>query len=132
MPDEMVHCPTCGQWSTCVYRCDRQHAGRECGADLADAGPVRPFRYPTDFGRRDDGLVDVRFKRICCCCGAERFVAIDYEDVGVVIRFPCTECEAVTKHRPTDAAVRYRVIQLDLEDAQPDDHGQDPAVSTPA
>jgi len=127
----MVHCPTCGQWSTCVYRCDRQHAGHECGADLAGAGPVRPFQYPTDFGRRDDGLVDVRFKRICCRCAAERFVATDYEDVGVVIRYSCTECGQLTKHRPTDAAVRYRTVQLGLEDAQPDDHDQDPAVSTP-
>jgi ribosomal protein S27AE len=132
MPDEMVHCPTCGQWSTCVYRCDRQHAGRECGADLADVGPVQPFEYPTDFGRRGDGLVDVRFKRICVECGAERFVATDYRDVGIVIRYSCTECEEPTKHRPTDAAVRYRIVQLGLEDAQPDDHHQDPAVSTPA
>ena len=134
MPNQMVHCPTCGQWSTCVYRCNRQHADRKCGADLAGAGPVRPFEYPTDFGRRDDGLVEVRFRRICVECGAERFVATDYEDVGVVIRYSCTECETVTKHRPTDAAVRYRVVQLGLEDAQPDDHDRDqtPTVSTPA
>ena len=128
----MVYCPTCGQWSTCVYRCNQQHAGRECGADLAGAGPVRKFRYPTDFGRRDDGLVDVRFKRICCRCGAERFVATDYADVGLVIRFPCTECGQPTKHRPTDEAVRYHVIQHGLEDAQPDDHDQDLSIPTSA
>jgi len=132
MPDWMVYCPTCGQWSTCVYRCIRQHAGRECGADLAGAGPVREFRYPTDFGRRDGGLVDVRFKRICCRCGAERFVATDYADVGLVIRYPCTECEAPTKHRPTDEAVRYHLIQLGLEDAQPDDHDQNLSIPTSA
>jgi len=124
----MVHCSTCGQWSTCVYRCDRQHTNSECGADLAGAGPVRQFRYPTDFGRRDDGLVNVRFKRICCRCGAERFVATDYADVGIIIQYPCTECEKPTKHRPTDEAVRYRVIQLGLKDVQFD--SQPTAVST--
>jgi len=136
MPDWMVRCPTCGQFSTCIYRCNRQHAGYECGADLAGAGAVRPFEYPTDFGRRDDGLVEVRFRRICVDCGAERFVATDYEDVAIVIRYPCTECGEPTKHRPTDEAVRYRIVQLGLEDAQSDDHDQDqdrtPTISPPS
>lgn len=142
----MVLCKSCGRYSTRVYRCnvvvDRTRDGEpiECGADLAKSNtPVEPFRYRSVAGERDDGLVEVEFRRICCRCGSEQFVATDYCDVPVVIRYLCQDCGRPTKHRPTDEDVRYLVHYLDLpdedlgDDQQSDEQRSDqPTVSTPA
>jgi len=121
----MSICPTCGNRSETVYRCD----DLECGRDLTDQ-PTEPFRYPTDVGRRDDGLVEVRFPMTCLECDTERLVPLDYVDAGRVIRFGCLDCETSTKHRPTDEAIRYQVHRMGFAAEQSDDHN--PTVSTPA
>lgn len=125
----MSICSTCGTRSECLYRCD------DCGADLTNE-PVEEFRYPTDAGRRKDGLVEVRFPMSCLECDTRRLIPLDYADVGRVIRFGCLECGASTKHRPTDAAIDYRLHRLDLADGidvdeQPDDQSSNPTISTP-
>jgi hypothetical protein len=125
----MSICPTCGNRSEQLYRCDEP----SCGADLTDVS-VEEFRYPTDVGRRDDGLVEVRFPMTCLECDDRRLVPLSYADVGTVVRFGCLSCETVTKHRPTDEAVRYQVHRMGLDDVgleeQPAD--QNPTVSSPA
>lgn len=133
----IVFCPACGGRSTTVYRCDNivdESDGEPitCGNDLVDE-PVAPFQYPSDFGERKDGLVQVRFRRICVKCSAERFLPLEYQSVGDVIRVGCEDCGAVTKHRPTDEDVRYRPDGDSLpkpNDAQP--ANRNPSVSTPA
>lgn len=135
----MVHCPNCGGRSTCVYRCDcivdeTTDDTIECGADLTDEH-VHPFQYPTDVGRREDGLVEVRFPMTCLECGDRRLIPLDYTDVGRVIRVGCLSCGAATKHRPTDEAVRYQVHRMGLNE-WPDSNeeqsaDQDSAISTP-
>lgn len=136
-------CLTCGEFSTTLHRCDnvvdenRHGELIECGANLVGSEtPVEPFAYRTVAGVREDGLVEVEFPRICCDCGERSFIATDYSDIGLVIRYPCSACDSVTKHRPSDEALRYRSLQLgfgtdtDLDDASTDEHN--PLTSTPA
>lgn len=140
----MVHCPCCGGRSTNVYRCDvivdetTDGESIECGYDLTGEF-VRSWRYPTDVGRRDDGLVKVRFPMTCLECGDRRLLPLDYTDVGRVIRVGCLSCEDATKHRPTDEAIEYQIVRMGL-DEWPDENGdeeeqpadQDTILSTPA
>ena len=112
-------CLTCGEFSTTLHRCDnvvdenRHGKPIECGANLVGSEtPVEPFAYRTVADVCEDGLVEVEFPRICCDCGERSFIATDYSDIGLVIRYPCSACDAVTKHRPVDEDLRYRVIQL--------------------
>lgn len=131
-PRWMVYCPSCDGRSLTTYRCDNvvdvDQDGEpiECGRDLVDE-PTVPFRWPSDFGERtDDGLVRVRFRRICVACDAERWLPLEFADVGDPVWFGCVDCGEVTRHRPSDEDVRYFPDGKSL--AQPDD--QTPPVST--
>lgn len=133
----MVYCPSCGGRSTTVYRCDNVVDERggdpiACGNDLVDE-PVLPFRYPSDFGERKDGLVKVRFRRLCIDCDTERYLPLDYASVGDVIRVGCEECGEPTKHRPTDEDVRYHPDGDSIpKSSSEQSDNQTPTVSTPA
>lgn len=141
-------CLTCGEFSTTLHRCDnvvdenRHGKPIECGANLVGSEtPVEPFAYRTVAGVREDGLVEVEFERTCLGCGEQSFVATSYSHVGKVIRLGCPECGELTKHRPSDEALRYRALQLgfredvgdvDQDDASSDEHDHNPLTSTPA
>lgn len=124
----MILCPSCNRYSTRIYRCEYD----DCGRDLVDSPtPIEPFRYRTVAGRRDDGLVDVEFRRLCTTCGSAHYVGLDYCDVHRVIRFPCDECGQPTKQRPVDEDLRLLVKRLGLDDQEVSTPDR-PAIPSPA
>ena len=106
---QVVTCPTCGNISERVYRCDSDN----CGADLANAASeVWEFQYATVAGTREDGLVAVEIPVECIECDTLRWLPLSYQDIGRVIRMGCPTCSQVTRHRPTGQDVLRPVMDL--------------------
>lgn len=123
----VVTCPTCGNISECVYRCDDE----SCGADLANTdSPVWTFAWPSVAGIRDDGLAAVEIPFECVSCDAPRWLSVDYQHIGRVIRTGCSTCERPTKHRPVEEDLRRAApAAIGRTAAQFADHN--PPFSTP-
>lgn len=105
----VVTCPTCGNISDRVYRCDDP----QCGADLASAdSQVWEFAWPSVAGVRDDGLAAVEIPVVCVDCDTRRWLPLAYGDIGRVIRLGCPHCSQITRHRPTGQDVLRPVMGL--------------------
>lgn len=119
-------CPTCGNISERLYRCDNEM----CEADLADSeSPVWEWAYPTVDGYRDDGLARVEIPVECIGCETTRYLPLPYRYVGRVVRLGCPTCDEPAKHRPVgDDIRRAATAMFNGETAQHDDHN--PPVST--
>lgn len=112
MPSFVVTCPTCGNISDDVYRCDDPM----CGADLASAdSQVWKFQYPSVAGTRDDGLVAIEIPIECVSCETTRWLPLEYQMIGRVIRMGCAKCSQVTRHRPTGPDTRRGANIIDTD-----------------